>query len=233
MVSGGNMANFACFLAARRAKAGSLRSRNYVYGPRPLDLAVLGGAHRLVEQAERVADRGGGIVAQEIHHRVKNNLQTVASLLRLRAGSADPERALTDSVDRILSIAEVHDLLTASREGDVDLADLLRRVSAMLGHGLGTPAAAEELAHVEVPGDTATAVALIFSELYANAHEHGGGDVHVALRQEQSQVELTVADRGYVLNHGEMVLQGTSAELAANRHVLEASYLGEAALDER
>ena len=137
-----------------------------------------------------------GIVAQEIHHRVKNNLQTVASLLRLRSGSADPERALTDSVDRILSIAEVHDLLTASREGDVDLADLLRRVSAMLGHGLGTPAAAEELAHVEVPGDTATAVALIFSELYANAHEHGGGDVHVALRQDQTQVELTVADRG-------------------------------------
>jgi two-component sensor histidine kinase len=137
-----------------------------------------------------------GIVAQEIHHRVKNNLQTVASLLRLRSGSADPERALTDSVDRILSIAEVHDLLTASREGEVDLADLLRRVSAMLGHGLGAPAAAEELAHVEVPGDTATAVALIFSELYANAHEHGGGDVHVALRQDQTQVELTVADRG-------------------------------------
>ncbi len=137
-----------------------------------------------------------GIVAQEIHHRVKNNLQTVASLLRLRASGPDPQRALADSVDRILSIAEVHDLLTASREGDVDLSDLIRRVSAMLGHGLGTPAAAEELAHVEVPGDTATAVALIFSELYANAHEHGGGDVRVALRRDGDLVELIVADAG-------------------------------------
>jgi two-component sensor histidine kinase len=137
-----------------------------------------------------------GIVAQEIHHRVKNNLQTVASLLRLRASGADPQRALADSVDRILSIAEVHDLLTASREGDVDLSDLIRRVSAMLGHGLGTPAAAEEIAHVEVPGDTATAVALIFSELYANAHEHGGGDVHVSLREQQGRIELVVADTG-------------------------------------
>ena len=137
-----------------------------------------------------------GIVAQEIHHRVKNNLQTVASLLRLRASGPDPQRALADSVDRILSIAEVHDLLTASREGDVDLSDLIRRVSAMLGHGLGTPAAAEELAHVEVPGDTATAVALIFSELYANAHEHGGGDVRVALRRDGELIELVVADAG-------------------------------------
>ena len=137
-----------------------------------------------------------GIVAQEIHHRVKNNLQTVASLLRLRASGTDPQRALADSVDRILSIAEVHDLLTASREGDVDLSDLIRRVSAMLGHGLGTPAAAEEIAHVEVPGDTATAVALIFSELYANAHEHGGGDVHVSLREDTGLIELVVADTG-------------------------------------
>ncbi len=137
-----------------------------------------------------------GIVAQEIHHRVKNNLQTVASLLRLRSGSADPARALAESVDRILSIAEVHDLLTASREGEVDLSDLIRRVSAMLGHGLGTRPAEEAIAHVEVPGDVATAVALIFSELYANALEHGGGDVRVQLERRGNDVELVVADRG-------------------------------------
>src|SRR5205814_8373572 len=49
-----------------------------------------------------------GVLAQEIHHRVKNNLQTVASLLRLQAraaGDVDPRRALEDSVNRILAIA--------------------------------------------------------------------------------------------------------------------------------
>ena len=137
-----------------------------------------------------------GIVAQEIHHRVKNNLQTVASLLRLRSGGPDPARALADSVDRILSIAEVHDLLTASREGDVDLSDLVRRVSAMLGRGIGTRPAEETIAHVVVPGDAATAVALIFTELYANALEHGGGDVRVALGQRAGEIELIVSDSG-------------------------------------
>ena len=120
-------------------------------------------------------------------------------------GSGYPQGLRGEAIPRpgrILSIAEVHDLLTASREGDVDLSDLIRRVSAMLGHGLGTPAAAEELAHVEVPGDTATAVALIFSELYANAHEHGGGDVRVSLAQQGNTIELVVVDRGPGLPDG-------------------------------
>src|SRR4051794_13487764 len=59
-----------------------------------------------------------GVLAQEIHHRVKNNLQTVASLLRLQArdtDSVDPRKALEDSVNRILAIAAVHEVLTEQR----------------------------------------------------------------------------------------------------------------------
>jgi two-component sensor histidine kinase len=154
-------------------------------------------AHQAATAVESGRGVMRGIVAQEIHHRVKNNLQTVASLLRLRAaGTADPQRALADSVDRILSIAEVHDLATASREGDVDLADLVRRLAAMLGHGLGAAPADAELHAVQVDGDVATPVALIFCELYANALEHGGGEVAVRLSEGPGGVEMEVRDRG-------------------------------------
>ena len=80
-----------------------------------------------------------GVLAQEIHHRVKNNLQTVASLLRLQArgDTVDPRRALDDSVNRILAIAAVHEVLTERRDESVDLGDLLERLRAMLVQGLG------------------------------------------------------------------------------------------------
>src|SRR5881409_1288983 len=79
-----------------------------------------------------------GVLAQEIHHRVKNNLQTVASLLRLQAGAegVDPRKALADSVNRILAIAAVHEVLTEHREDAVDLAELLERLRATLVQGL-------------------------------------------------------------------------------------------------
>ena len=79
-----------------------------------------------------------GVLAQEIHHRVKNNLQTVASLLRLqaRAEGVDPQKALGDSVNRILAIAAVHEELTEHREDVVDLAELVDRLRAMLVQGL-------------------------------------------------------------------------------------------------
>src|SRR5207244_10291173 len=81
-----------------------------------------------------------GVLAQEIHHRVKNNLQTVASLLRLQARSAheDPRKALEDSVNRILAIAAVHEVLTEQRDEEVELGELLDRLRAMLVQGLAT-----------------------------------------------------------------------------------------------
>ena len=81
-----------------------------------------------------------GVLAQEIHHRVKNNLQTVASLLRLQARSdnVDARRALDDSVNRILAIAAVHEVLTEQREDDIDLGELLDRLRAMIVQGLGS-----------------------------------------------------------------------------------------------
>ena len=144
-----------------------------------------------------------GVLAQEIHHRVKNNLQTVASLLRLqaRAPEVDPRRALTDSVNRILAIAAVHEVLTEHREDDVDLAELIERLRAMLVQGLAAGKTVEaELEPVSLAGDRATALALVFSELFQNALEHGGGTVRIELERRGDAVALAVADDGAGLN---------------------------------
>jgi two-component sensor histidine kinase len=140
-----------------------------------------------------------GAVAQEIHHRVKNNLQTVASLLRLqsRAEEIDPRRALDDSVNRILAIAAVHEVLMERREEEVELADLLDRLRAMLVQGLGSGKVVEaSLEPVQLAGSRATALALVFSELLQNALEHGGGSVRVELARRNGDVVLAISDDG-------------------------------------
>jgi two-component system, sensor histidine kinase PdtaS len=140
-----------------------------------------------------------GVLAQEIHHRVKNNLQTVASLLRLqaRATDVDPRRALTDSVNRILAIAAVHEVLTEHREDDVDLAELIERLRAMLVQGLVVGKDVESnLESVSLAGHRATALALVFSELFQNALEHGGGTVRIELAQRNGGVSLAIEDDG-------------------------------------
>jgi two-component sensor histidine kinase len=141
-----------------------------------------------------------GVLAQEIHHRVKNNLQTVASLLRLQARNADrvdPRKALEDSVNRILAIAAVHEVLTEQRDEDVDLAELLGRLRAMLVQEVGTGKEVEaRLEQVSLGGNRATALALVFSELLGNALEHGGPHVTVHLFSSDGNAVLAVADDG-------------------------------------
>jgi two-component sensor histidine kinase/putative methionine-R-sulfoxide reductase with GAF domain len=140
-----------------------------------------------------------GVLAQEIHHRVKNNLQAVASLLRLeaRAEHVDPRKSLQDSVNRILAIAAVHEELTEQREDDVDLGELVDRLRAMLVQGLveGKEVSAE-LEPVSLAGQRATALALVFTELFQNALEHGGSHVSIELARRDGQVVLTIVDDG-------------------------------------
>src|SRR5690242_5539181 len=140
-----------------------------------------------------------GVLAQEIHHRVKNNLQTVASLLRLqaRAEGVDPREALEHSVNRILAIAAVHEALTEQRDEDVELADLIDRLRAMLVQGLGGGRDVQaQLEPVSLAGNRATALALVFSELLQNALEHGAGAIRIELAQRDDDVVLAIADEG-------------------------------------
>ncbi|HET9675323.1 MAG TPA: GAF domain-containing protein [Gaiellaceae bacterium] len=140
-----------------------------------------------------------GVLAQEIHHRVKNNLQTVASLLRLqaRATDVDPRKALEDSVNRILAIAAVHEVLMERREEEVELAELLDRLRATLVQGLAEgKEVASSLEPVQLAGGRATALALVFTELLQNALEHGGSAVRVELVRRNGDVLLAISDDG-------------------------------------
>ncbi len=186
-------------LPTRRGAHGALvawRSKPGAWSSREQELAEAAAAHAATVLAgARGAMRG--LFAREVHHRVKNNLQTVASLLRLAAsGDVDPKRALRDSIGRVLAIAEVHDLLTARRDEDVDSADLVRRLCGMLRGTLDGTLETGPLAPVILAPERATALALVLCELAANAIEHGGGHGYVELRRDGAFVELTVSDHG-------------------------------------
>ena len=115
---------------------------------------------------------------REIHHRVKNNLQTVAALLRLQARrTAIPEasRALAESVRRVNSIALVHETLSASVDERVDFDELVDKVLPAIGDG----ATAESRAKVRrdgsfgtLPAALATPLVLVLTELVHNALAH-------------------------------------------------------------
>jgi two-component sensor histidine kinase/putative methionine-R-sulfoxide reductase with GAF domain len=169
-----------------------------------------------------------GVLAQEIHHRVKNNLQTVASLLRLqaRAEDVDPREALEHSVNRILAIAAVHEVLTEQREEDVDLSDLLERLRATIVQGLLDPGRSvrASLQQTSLAGARATALALVFSELLQNALEHGSGDVTIELSSRDGEVVLAIADEGPGVNGGESAGTGLSIVRALVRDELQGSF---------
>lgn len=145
---------------------------------------------------------------QEMHHRVKNNLQQVASLMRLqlRHGQYKSlEQALNDTLARILAISSVHDLL--SRE-DLDHVTIKSIAESLVQHQISSLLLPDKRIKFEVRGDEttlnmnrATQVALILNELVLNAIEHGfnvsnDGEVHVTIEEKDGDVSLWVANNG-------------------------------------
>ncbi|MBS1721722.1 MAG: GAF domain-containing protein [Armatimonadetes bacterium] len=148
---------------------------------------------------------------QEMHHRVKNNLQQVASLLRLQIRSATSKplpEALTETLSRIEAIAAVHDLL--SRE-DLDHVGLKTLSETLIQHqqqSFMLPAKAVGFSvrgsDVLLTTTQATQVALILNELIQNAVSHGfqvtdEGEVHVTIEDTDGKIDLWVSNNGDAL----------------------------------
>jgi two-component sensor histidine kinase len=119
---------------------------------------------------------------REIHHRVKNNLQTVAALLRMQARrieSPEAKIALTDAMSRVASIAIVHETLSQTFDDVVDfdrVADGLLKMVADVAATSGGVSAVREGSFGEVSADVATSLSLVVTELCQNAVEHGLAD---------------------------------------------------------
>jgi two-component sensor histidine kinase len=149
---------------------------------------------------------------REIHHRVKNNLQTVAALLRLQARRLDePEgrSALEEAVRRVGSIAVVHEILSVNPEESVAFDDVCDRVCAMVTE-LSPPDARVAPKRVGsfgvVAAEFATPLAMALSELLHNAVEHGlrGGPGQLEIRVERAEerLQVEVVDDGVGLPDG-------------------------------
>ena len=113
-------------------------------------------------------------------------------------GPIDSRKALEDSVNRILAIAAVHEVLTEQRDDDVDLADLLDRLRAMLVQGVGAGREVDAtLEPVLLAGHRATALALVFSELLAErARARRQRTSRSSSRSRNGEVVLAIADDG-------------------------------------
>ncbi|GAA0328308.1 PAS domain-containing sensor histidine kinase [Actinoallomurus spadix] len=143
---------------------------------------------------------------REIHHRVKNNLQTVAALLRLQARRLrvpEGRAALEEAVRRVGSIAIVHETLSHTPEELVDFDDIADRVVAMAGE-VSAPETRVRPKRVGsfgvLPAVIATPLAMVLAELLQNALEHGlanrAGSLEVVVTRGDERLKVLVADNG-------------------------------------
>jgi two-component sensor histidine kinase len=146
---------------------------------------------------------------REIHHRVKNNLQTISSLLRLQARrleSPEAKAAVAESVRRIRTIALVHETLSREPGDDVAFVEIVRPLLRLVEESLQSP---ERPMRFMVIGDggrlaatVVTPLSVVLTELLQNAVDHGfpegdgGGNVAVRLQVEESELLISVIDDG-------------------------------------
>ncbi len=185
------------------------------------------------------------VVMKEIHHRIKNNLQAVASLLRIQARRVDSDgarKAFADSISRILSIAVVHDVL--SKEG-VELVEIRNVFSKIVEEVIASIVDPRkdivfslDVDSVLMPSKQATSLALVFNELVHNAIEHAfvgrfSGRVDIRLRREGNQVSLLVVDDGVGLREDFSLTKSRNLGLSIIKTLVEEDLGGTISIDGR
>lgn len=160
----------------------------------------------LKKQRQELVSRS--VAIREIHHRVKNNLQTIASLLRMqsrRTSDYAVKSAFAESINRILSIAVTHEILAQNGVGTIDIKEM---ITSLIENTIYYNSKPDMDIMVEVLGDTfevdsqkATAIALIVNELLQNSFEHAFrgkscGRVELEIESDFLYSQITVKDDG-------------------------------------
>jgi two-component sensor histidine kinase len=134
---------------------------------------------------------------QEVHHRVKNNLQTIAALLRMqvrRTASQEARAAVEEAIARILSVAVIHEFLSHQDSRVINIKDVGNRILTLMRQEMLGPDTNIQFElegpPIFLPARQATACALVINELLQNAVEHGFKDDNVGF------VRLTLQDEG-------------------------------------
>jgi two-component sensor histidine kinase len=181
------------------------------------DVEVTGGVLLLRDVSElRRRDRlllTKDATIREIHHRVKNNLQTISSLLRLqgrRLTSPEAKEAIAESVRRIRTIALVHETLSREPGEDISFIEIVRPLMRLVEEGLQS---ADRPVTFQAKGDggrlpatIATPLSVVILELLQNAVDHGfpegsaGGAVMVVLAHDEDELHIQVVNNGIVLS---------------------------------
>ena len=189
---------------------------------RTLPLVVGGastGAAVLVRDVTEVKRRDRALLSKdatirEIHHRVKNNLQTVAALLRLQArrtDNAQGREALLESVRRVAAIAQVHEALSISVDEEVNLDEVIDRILPIMNDVARVDAPiriSREGALGVLDADRATALVMVVTELVQNAIEHAfgpadkGGQVVIRAARSARALDIVISDNGRGLPEG-------------------------------
>ncbi len=148
------------------------------------------------------------VMIQEVHHRVKNNLQSIASLLRLQARrttSSEVQTALSDTVNRILTVAVVHEFLSYDTGGVINLLEIAQRIASQMSQSVVDPSKSIQFQvigpSIYLSSQQATACALVINELLQNALEHGfesrsKGKIGIELTDDGEWVGIHIGDDG-------------------------------------
>jgi two-component sensor histidine kinase len=174
---------------------------------------------------------------REIHHRVKNNLQTVAALLRLQARRIDiPEgrAALEEAVRRVGSIAIVHETLSTAFDENVDFDEVADRLRVMVSEVSSSGAevrTSREGKFGTLPSEMATPLAMVLTEVLQNAVQHGfrdgSGNIEVTANRLVGRLHVTVTDDGIGLPESFDLDASTSLGLSIVRTLVESELDGQ------